>query len=216
MDLSNLPIWGIIVGTTITSIKGFENNFFFNRYKFNIGAIVQKKQYERMFTSGFLHADAMHLFFNMLALYFFGPKVIGYTSNNLFLLIYFFSMLGGSILSFYIEKNRPAYSAIGASGAVSGVIYASIAIDPHLKMIVFPLPIALPGWIFAIAYMYYSIFGMRNAWGNLGHSAHLGGAISGLLITLGIFPELFYINKLYIMLMLIPIIYWLFFEVKRR
>lgn len=216
MESSNVLLWTIIIGTGIASIKGFENDFFFNRYKFNISAILEKKQYERLLTSGFLHADWAHLFFNMLALYFFGPVVIDHLSSNLFLFIYFGSMLGGSLLSFYTEKNRPSYSAIGASGAISGIIYAAIAIDPHLKMMIFPLPVALPGWLFAIAYLYYSIFGMRNAWGNTGHSAHLGGAVSGLLLTLCIFPELFYINKLYIMLMLLPVIYWLFIEIKKR
>ena len=124
MNLELVTI-GIIVANVLVSLKGFEDYEFRNKYIFNIGAI-QNGQHYRMFTSGFLHANPPHLFFNMLTLYFFADIVISNFGSVNFLLIYLASLLLGSLLSFFFHQNNYAYSALGASGAVTGILYAAI------------------------------------------------------------------------------------------
>ncbi|TDM00062.1 MAG: rhomboid family intramembrane serine protease [Flavobacteriaceae bacterium] len=195
----------LIVLTCLISYMAFENSSIFERYKFNVSGILQGKQFDRMFSSGFLHVDFQHLLFNMITLYFFADIVVRSFSAGIFLLIYFASMLGGSLLGLLIHKNKPYYSAVGASGAVSGIIYAAIATYPN-GILIYGV---IPGWIFGIGYLFYSIYGMQNGHGNIGHSAHLGGAVVGLLFPLVLAPSLLSQNLIYILLMLIPVVYLL-------
>lgn len=116
----------IIAITTVISYQGFKDRAFFEKYKFNVAAITRKKEYIRLLSSGFLHADWMHLFFNMLSLYFFQGIVEYYFGTGGFLALYFGSMLLGNLFSLYIYKHQPWYSSIGVSGAVSGIIFAAI------------------------------------------------------------------------------------------
>ncbi|XOD69298.1 MAG: rhomboid family intramembrane serine protease [Flavobacteriales bacterium AspAUS03] len=210
----NTVVWVILIITLIISIKGFDDYAFFERYKFKISSILKGNQYDRLFTSGFLHVGWVHLLFNMVTLYFFGNSLIYAFSVQIFMIIYLGAILSGSLATLYFSRKDSQYSAVGASGGVSGVIYSAIVLTPQLELFIFPLPILIPGWIFAIVYMYYSIFGMQNQWGNLGHSAHLGGAIFGLLITVLLRPELIFVHGLYIILMLVPIVYVIFTEIR--
>src|SRR5690606_15137977 len=115
----------------IVSLRGFNDTAFFDRYKFSIGGI-QAGQRERMATSGFLHVDLSHLFFNMFTLYFFANVVINWFGPGKFLIIYFVSLLGGSLLALFFHKDEPFYSAVGASGAVTGILYAAILLNPDM------------------------------------------------------------------------------------
>ena len=94
-----------------------------------------------------------------------------------FLAIYFGSLLAGSLYSYSYHKKEPYYSAVGASGAVSGVVYSCIMLYPEMELGLILIPIPIPGYIFGVLYLLYSIYGMKNRVGNIGHSAHLGGAI---------------------------------------
>ena len=179
----------LIVANVLFSYKGFNDGAFFNKYKFQIGAIKNGEQL-RMITSGFLHADWMHLGFNMYALYIFANAVLINFGNLYFLLIYFGSLLAGGVYSFSQNKNNDYYSAIGASGAVSGIVFAAIILYPEMKLRMFPIPIEMPGYVFGIGYLLYSIYGMKKQLGNTGHSAHLGGAIGGYVLTLILRPSL--------------------------
>ena len=183
-------IYFLIALNLIISIRGFNNYPFFEKFKFNISA-VQAGQYYRMLSSGFLHVDWMHLIFNMYALYLFGPIVIEAFGSFGFLLIYFLSLFGSSWISLRFHKNQFNYSAVGASGAVSGVLYAAVLAFPSMTLVLFPIPIPLPAFIFALAYMVYSIYGMRTQNDNIGHAAHLGGAAFGLVLSLVLRPDLF-------------------------
>lgn len=179
----------LIIANVIISYKGFNDFSFFDRYKFQIGKI-QAGEKLRMITSGFLHVDWLHLLLNMYALYLFGDVVVKTFGVTNFLLIYVASLLMGSMYSFLQHKNEYYYSAVGASGAVSGIIFSSILVYPDMSLIMFPIPIPLPGYVFGIGYLLYSIYGMKNNVGNIGHSAHLGGAIGGYVITLLLKPYL--------------------------
>ncbi|WP_312902674.1 rhomboid family intramembrane serine protease [Chryseobacterium taichungense] len=199
------PIVIIIIAITcIVSYLGLNDTRIFEKYKFNVAAISSRKEYFRLISSAFLHADFMHLFFNMLSLYFFQGVVSYFFGNIGFLIIYFGSMVLGNVFSLMIYKNQPWYSAIGASGAVSGIIFASIAMAPNEISVNF-----LPGWLFGTLYFGYSVYMMLNPkqWDNLGHSAHLGGAFFGLVYSIALHPDLAMSNILYLGVMSLPLIY---------
>ncbi|GGZ70806.1 rhomboid family intramembrane serine protease [Algibacter mikhailovii] len=212
--MGNLDIiTGILIAANVLiSYKGFGDFNFFNKYKFHVGSIKGGEQI-RLFSSGFLHADTQHLLFNMLTLYFFADVVITLLSPIQFLFVYIGSLLVGSLLSLYFHKNEYSYSAVGASGAVSGVIYSAILLQPGMNLYLFFIPIPIPAYLFGIGYLLYSIYGMKNRIGNIGHDAHFGGAIGGYLITLFLSPWLFQTNLLMIGLLALPII--LLFVLKR-
>ncbi len=168
----------IIIATAVVSYKGFQDFGFFDKYKFNILGIQRGESY-RFISSGFLHLDWQHLIFNMLTLYFFAYIVIAFMGSISFVVLYFLSLLGGNFLSYIFHKNEYQYSAIGASGAVSGVIYSAILLLP--EMMIYGI---IPGYIFGIGYLIYSIYGIKNRVGNIGHDAHFGGAVAGYLTTL--------------------------------
>lgn len=178
----------LILANCLVSWKGFNDRNFYERYEFSIEKVKIYKQYYRLVTSGFLHVNWMHLIFNMIALYFFSSSVEFYFGPINFLLIYFTSMVGGDLLSLFIHRYDSSYSSVGASGAVSGVIYASIAVFPGMKMGFFFIPISIPAWIFGLAYVAYSIWGIRSRRDNVGHESHLAGALIGMLLAVAMFP----------------------------
>ena len=195
----------IIAANVIISYKGFGDYSFFDKYKFQVGGVRRGEQM-RLVSSGFLHADTQHLLFNMLTLYFFADVVIALLSPIQFLLVYFGSLLLGSLLSLYFHKDEFHYSAVGASGAVTGILYSAILLQPGMNLYLFFIPIPIPAYIFGIGYLLYSIYGMKNRIGNIGHDAHFGGAIGGYVITLLLSPWLFETNLLMIVLLAIPIV----------
>jgi|SRR5210317_1286720 len=194
----------IIVANIVISLKGFNDFSFFEKYKFNIGGLKRGENI-RYLSSGFLHVDQMHLFFNMFTLYFFADEVIAYLGQFYFILIYFGSLLVGNLLSNYFHKDEYYYSAVGASGAVTGILYSAILLEPNMSLYMFFIPIAIPGYIFGIGYLLYSIYGMKNKLGNIGHDAHFGGAIGGYIITLALRPTLLIDNLLMVILLAVPI-----------
>lgn len=195
----------IIVVTVLFSYRGFNDIAFFRRYEFHVGSIRAGDQI-RMFSSALLHADLMHLLFNMLTLYFFAPVVIAWFGGLAFLVIYVGSLIFGSLLTLYIHRNEYSYRAIGASGAVTGVLYSAILLQPEMSLYLFFIPIPIPAYVFGIGYLLYSIYGMRSRRDNIGHTAHFGGAIGGYVITLAKEPQLFTNNTLMVILLAIPII----------
>ncbi|MBT8205227.1 MAG: rhomboid family intramembrane serine protease [Eudoraea sp.] len=201
----HLATVAIIAANVLISLRGFNDLRFFERYKFNIGAI-QSGQKDRMFTSGFLHVDFAHLFLNMFTLYFFANVVISWFGPVEFLILYFISLVAGSLLALFFHRNEPFYSAVGASGAVTGILYSAILLQPDMKLILMFIPIPIPAYILGIGYMLYSIYGMKNRLGNIGHTAHFGGAVGGYVITLFFKPELFVSETLMVILLAIPIV----------
>lgn len=195
----------IIAANALISFKGFNDYGFFEKYKFNIGGLHRGEKL-RIFSSGFLHVDMQHLLFNMITLFFFAGIVINYLGTTSFLLIYLGSLLAGNLLSFYFHKEDYYYSAVGASGAVTGIVYAAIVLRPDLDLYMFFIPIPIPAYIFGIAYLLYSIYGMKNSLGNIGHDAHFGGAIGGYVLTLLLMPSLIERNFGMVALLAIPIV----------
>lgn len=209
----NLIVIGLIAANVIMSLQGFKNLVFFNKYKFNVLAVQRGENY-RMISSGFLHADYIHLGFNMYALYLFSNTVLHFFNPIQYLGIYTLSLLAGNYLSLFLNKDNAYYSAVGASGAVTGIIYASIVLYPEMRLYIFPLPIAIPGYVFGIGYLFYSIYGMKNQVGNIGHSAHIGGAIAGYIATILLKPSVLQTGTLQVILLAIPIVVLLVMQKK--
>lgn len=201
----NITLLIIIILTALVSFKGFNDIAFFRKYEFHIGSIRAGEQI-RMFSSAFLHADMMHLAFNMLTLYFFAPVVIDFLGEMSFLIVYIGSLIFGSFLTLLFHKNDYNYRAIGASGAVIGVLYAAILLQPDMSLYLFFIPIPIPAYVFGIGYLLYSIYGMKAKRDNIGHTAHFGGAIGGYLITLAKEPQLITEHTFIVVLLAIPII----------
>jgi membrane associated rhomboid family serine protease len=159
-----------------------------------------------MVSSGFLHGDLGHLFFNMFTLYMFAPVVITYFGEASFFMIYMASLVFGSLLTLLMHKNEYSYRAIGASGAVIGILYSAILIDPNMNLYMFFIPIPIPAYLFGIGYLLYSIYGMKAKNDNIGHTAHFGGAIGGYLITIVKEPSMLTENTFMVVLLAIPIL----------
>lgn len=199
-----------ILANVLVSAKGFNDYVFLDRYKFQVGRALGAEKF-RLFTSGFLHVDWMHLLFNMYALYLFGDIVAKILGTDDFVIIYIVSLLAGNLYSLIYHRDEPYYSAVGASGAVSGILYSSILLYPAMELYLFFIPIPIPGYVFALGYILYSIYGMKKQLGNIGHAAHLGGAIGGFAVTLLLNPVLFSANTSLIVILAIPILLVLFF-----
>jgi membrane associated rhomboid family serine protease len=198
-------IVAIIMGSTgYVTYLGLEKRAFFNGHAFNVDGILTQKEYKRMISSGLLHADWMHFAFNMLTLYFFGPILEQQVGPIWFLGIYLISLIGGNLFSLYIHRNHGNYTAIGASGAVSGVVFACIAMFPDMQLGLLFLPFYIPSWAFGLLYVGYSIYGIKSSRDNIGHEAHLGGGVIGLLVALAHSPHLLTQNQLPILLILVP------------
>ncbi|MFZ9004059.1 MAG: rhomboid family intramembrane serine protease [Bacteroidetes bacterium] len=195
----------VIAANILVSMKGFNDYSFFERYKFNIGAI-RGGQKDRMLTSGFLHVDGAHLLLNMFTLYFFADVVIRWFGPGKFVIIYLTSLVAGSLLALSFHKREPYYSAVGASGAVTGILYAAILLQPDMRLALMFIPIPLPAYILGIAYLLYSIYGMKKRLGNIGHTAHFGGAVGGYLTTLIFMPSIITTHPSMVLLLALPIV----------
>lgn len=202
--MDNFFVLALIAANVLFSIKGFNDEAFFRKYQFHVGSIRAGEQI-RMVSSGFLHADVVHLAFNMIALYSFAPVVTQTLGNVTFLLIYAGSLIFGSLLTMVFHGNEYSYRAVGASGAVTGIIYAAILLYPDMTIGIFGI-IPVPAYIFGICYLLYSIYGMKTKRDNIGHTAHIGGAIGGYAITLLKDPLLFEQHTFMVILLAVPII----------
>ena len=155
-----------------------------------------------MWSSGFLHVDFSHLALNLFTLYVFYDVVIETIGSTYYIIIYLSSLYFGNYFALKFHKSEPYYSAVGASGAVTGIVYSSILLYPQMKLALIFFPIPFPAYIFGIGYLLYSIYGMQKSLGNIGHTAHFGGAIAGLLITIIINPSIL-INETWIVILLV-------------
>lgn len=189
----------IIIATCIVSFVSFSNEQMFRKFLFNAYDIYHKKQWYRFITHAFLHGDIGHLLMNMYVLYLFGseletvwfPLLFQESGDVFYLILYFGAIVVSSIYSFFKNRDNPSYNAIGASGAVSAILFSSILINPLRGLYIMFIPIAIPGAIFGIAYLIYSWYmGKRNA-DNVGHDAHFWGAVFGFALTALLRPGLF-------------------------
>jgi membrane associated rhomboid family serine protease len=187
----------IIVITSLISLYAFYNAEIFDRLKFNAYAIKHRNQGWRFFTYGLVHANWPHLLINMFVLYSFGKVVaqsyhflFGTKGYLFFLLLYVGGILFSVLFDFGKQKDNPGYNAVGASGAVSAIVFASILLYPSGSLYLFPIPFPIPSVVFGILYLVYTAYMARRGTDNIGHNAHFWGAIYGLAFTLVLKPGL--------------------------
>ncbi|WP_235298318.1 rhomboid family intramembrane serine protease [Portibacter marinus] len=197
---------GIIVLTALISYKGFSDRGFFEKFKHYPYAEYKNKEYYRMLSSGFLHGGWAHLIFNVYVLLMFGNIVEEYfvfqfgilPGRLLYLAMYLTCIIAANLPSFFKHRDNPGYGAIGASGAVSGVIFISILFRPMSGIGIIFIPVYIPAFIFGILYLAYSSWAARKQDTRIGHDAHFYGALYGMLFIIlfnpGIVPE--FISKI--------------------
>jgi membrane associated rhomboid family serine protease len=177
----------IIIITAIISISGFSNSNVIDKLIFYPPAVTNENQWYRFITCGFIHADYGHLIFNMLSLYFFGRYVesnlidiFGESGTMLYIILYLSALVVSLLPTYFKNKNNYYYRSLGASGAVSAVIFAGLMIAPETEVYIFFIPIPIPGFIFAPLYLFISAMMDRKGGSNINHSAHIWGAVYGL------------------------------------
>ncbi len=205
----------LIITNFIFSYRGFKDYSFFTRYKFQVEQVMVYKDYKRLFTSGFLHIGWMHLIFNMLALYFFSSGLISYIGAGEFILVYVAGILGGNLFSLLIHKNDSFYSSVGASGAVFSIMFSSIALFPGMRIGLFFLPLSLPAWLFGLGYLLFSIYAIRSRSDNIGHDAHVGGGLTGMLLAVLLHPSALVNNFVTILIIAVPAIIFIYTIIKK-
>lgn len=206
MQSSGIISLFIIIANVFVSYQGFKNHLFYDKYSFKVDNILLYKDYKRLVTAGFLHVNWMHLIFNMLAFYFFSTGLESAIGGINFLIIYFAGLLGGNLLTLLLHKGDGGYSSVGASGAIAGVIFTTIALIPGMKIGLLFLPISIPAWLFGLLYILYSIYGIRSKKDNIGHDAHLGGALVGMAVGLIMYPSAIASNYVTILIVSLPAI----------
>lgn len=188
---STLPLvtLSLIAATVLVSMAGFSNPSLVRAYLLDTQAILRNGEHARIVSSGFLHGDWNHLLFNMISFYFFAPSLEQIPGNGVALLlaVYMGSIIGGNLLALVLHRTE-SYFALGASGGVCGVIFASIILYPGMSVFLFLIPIPIPGWLFAVLYVGFTVYGAKAKRDNIGHDAHLGGALVGLVIAAIFYP----------------------------
>ena len=190
----------LIFVTAAVSFLCFIEALDIDAFKFNAFQIWHRKQWYRMLSYGLVHGGWGHLFFNMLTLFFFGRVVeqyfqaaFGATAGIILYVVLYVSAIAVSTLGDLIKyRDNYAYNAVGASGAVSAILFASILFEPKMGIYIYLIPIPVPGYIFAPLYLLYCWYMARRNMDNIGHTAHFWGALYGLLFPLICRPDIFW------------------------
>lgn len=184
----------LILITVVISLWGFNNPALMDRWVMNPYKVSRSGQYYRLLTSGFLHADFGHLFFNMFSFYIFGGMIeriftslFGAGGEIYLLVFYLVGIIVSDIPTLIRHRNDPRYNSLGASGGVSSIIFAAILFFPLNDVCLYGI-ICFPGFIFGLLYVLYSVYESRRGVGNINHDAHLYGALFGILFMVVVYP----------------------------
>lgn len=188
----------LLIGVTVLiSYLGFTNGRLFHQWKHWPYTEERRREYYRWLTAGFLHADWMHLIFNMMTLYFFGGLVEQWfdalfpgIGPVMYLLFYLLAVVAASAATFYRHRHNPGFASIGASGAVAAILFAAILLEPTIGIMLFFIPIPIPGFIFGILYLWYSSYAAKQGNDNIDHLAHFYGAVFGFFFPIAFRPSL--------------------------
>jgi len=199
----------IIAITSVISVIAFNRRDIFNKLQLNPYAVYHKKEWYRILSHGFLHADWVHLFVNMFVLYSFGSAVESIfkqlAANGIiqspvlvFVILYFGSMIFATVTTIAKYRDNEWYNSVGASGAVSAIVFTSIFFQPLANLYFFAI-IPIPGIVFGVLYLGYSHYMSRKGGDNINHDAHFIGAVFGFVFPLLLDPKLFnvFLNQLF-------------------
>ncbi len=182
----------IFIVTIVASLAGlYAKPQIIERSLFRPYWFQRRRQYETLVTSGFVHADLPHLIFNMVTFWFFAFPLERQIGSLRFAVLYFAALAVSDLGTYLKHRNDPQYASLGASGAISAVLFAAIVYFPWMKLFIIPIPLPIPAPLFAVGYVAYSWYSARQARGRINHDAHLGGALFGLLFVLVTDPSAF-------------------------
>lgn len=199
----------IVILSVLTSVAAFRREELFYKLDLSPARIVHQKEYYRIVTHAFLHADYFHLGINMLVLYSFGRYVeqifsqlesagLIFSGPFFYILLYVIGIVLASVSTIFRNRNNESYSAVGASGAVSAIVFSYIFFAP-LEKIYFYMVLPIPGILFGVLYLIYSSYMSRRKSDNINHSAHFWGAVVGFVFPILLEPSLFmvFLDKLF-------------------
>jgi membrane associated rhomboid family serine protease len=192
MNYADSPIASIVFLITI-AVSGYtlfkRNGTIIDKFALCPWQVINQHKWYQTITSGFLHADFMHLIFNMLTYYFFAFELEIVVGSGNFIIIYFGSMILADVTSLLKHKDDYSYRSLGASGAISGVIFSYILFFPKESLYVMLVPIPIPAPIFAILYLAYCYYAARHSYDLINHEAHFWGALAGIVLTVLLEPS---------------------------
>ncbi len=201
MDPSSSPVsiavFFITIAISIYAWYGRSN--IYDNWAFSPWEFTHHGKWYLVITKGFIHADYMHLIFNMMTYYFFAFRLEKTVGSFAFFIIYFGSLVLSDISTIIKNRNNAGYRAVGASGAIAGIIFSYVLFDPSSKLMIFFIPIGIPAPIFALLYLAYCYFASKRSNDQINHEAHLWGAITGLAITIILFPDIlpYFFHKIF-------------------
>ena len=189
MDLPLSAALIIFIATIATSLVGlFGSPKLIDACLFRPYWFLRRKEYHTIVTSGFVHGDVMHLLFNMVTFYFFAFRLEQYIGMTWFVILYTAGLLVSHAGTYYRHRRDPDYACLGASGAISAVLFASIVFFPDQSLYIIPIPVPIPAPLFAVGYLAYSYWAAKQQQGRIAHDAHLGGALTGLAFVALVAP----------------------------
>ena len=192
---SNSPftLFLLIINVLVSGYALYFDRNLIDKLAFKPHRVLKEREFYRLVSGGFVHGSMGHLLFNMATLFFFGPVLEARLGSALFLIIFFGAELSAHLLATWMHRDSVSYSAVGASGAISGVLFSYSLFFPLRKIYLFLIPIGIPAWIFATGFVVFSAVAMRRKGdtrgGGIAHEAHLGGALGGLILTLIVEPS---------------------------
>jgi len=210
-----LATYAIIGVTVVLSVAGFGNARLFEKSLFSVRAVLRDREVHRLLTSQFFHAGWGHLLFNMISLYSFGTVVERHFGPLFTVALYFCGALCGDLAALAIRRKDPEYAAVGASGAVCAVIFASIFLLPGGSIYVLPFPVPIPSWAYALVFMAVSLYGIGSRTAMIGHEAHVGGALAGIAWAVAADPSIVARDWLLLAGLTVPVTALLAYYVRR-
>ena len=187
--LHNTPVASLIfIFTLVTSIYAFNDSSLYGKFMLHPYSVYRKQNVYTLITSGLIHGSWMHLIFNMFTFYFFAFTLESTIGSIPFAIIYFVGLILSDIPSVFKHKNDFHYHSLGASGAISAVLFSYILFYPLNTLMIFPLPIPIWAALFGVLYLVYSYYMSKSSRDNINHDAHLFGAITGIIVTIILVP----------------------------
>jgi membrane associated rhomboid family serine protease len=173
----------VLVVTMVMSVIAFRSPALMQKWILSPYRMTRSSWYTPFITSGFIHADIGHLFFNMFTFYFFAFPLDTIMGPAKFAVLYFASMIISDLPSFVKNRNNPSYASLGASGAVSGVVFGYILYEPLSRIYIMFIPVGIPAFVYAALYLVYCAYAARKQGDHINHSAHFWGSLAGVVIT---------------------------------